>query len=102
MKKILNTDSIANELEGASLFFSKQATPPPPNEAKKAEVTIPESATSEQMQERVREVKRKRDNNKTLPISQAKPETNAVMKESLHASCSGPKNLDSFLVFVRG
>jgi hypothetical protein len=86
MKKKLNTDSIANELEGASLFFSKPATPLPSNEAKKADVTIPESTTSEQTQERVREVKSKRDNNKPLPITQAKSETNAVMKESMHTS----------------
>jgi hypothetical protein len=85
MKKILNTDSIANELEGASLFFSKQATPPPSNEAKKADITIPESTTSEQTREKVRKVKSKTDNNRPLP-SQAKPETNVVMKESMHAS----------------
>jgi hypothetical protein len=28
MKKVLNTDVITNELEGASLFFTKRATPP--------------------------------------------------------------------------
>ena len=86
MKKKLNTDSIANELEGASLFFSKPATPLRSKEAKKTEGTIPESATSEQTQERVREVKSKRDKNKQFPITQQKSETNAVMKESLQAS----------------
>ena len=35
MKKKLNTDSIANELEGASLFFTKSATPPPSLEPEK-------------------------------------------------------------------
>jgi len=29
MKKKLNIDSIANELEGASLFFKRQSSPPP-------------------------------------------------------------------------
>lgn len=36
MKKKLNTDSITNELEGASLFFSKPAAPPPSPEPEKA------------------------------------------------------------------
>src|SRR3972149_6128952 len=35
MKKKLNTDSITNELEGASLFFTKSATPPPLPEPRK-------------------------------------------------------------------
>ena len=29
MKKKLNIESITNELEGASLFFTRSATPPP-------------------------------------------------------------------------
>jgi hypothetical protein len=85
MKKTYNIDSITNELEGASLFFSKSATPPPSIEAKKIDITVPKSTTSEQTAERVREVKNKR-NNKPRPIIQAKQETNAVMKESMHAS----------------
>lgn len=86
MKKKLNTDSITNELEGASLFFSKQATPLPSNEAKKDDDTTPESTTSEQTQVRVKEEKSKMDNNKPLAITPAKSETNVVMKESLQAS----------------
>ena len=35
MKKKLNTDSITNELEGASLFFAKSATPLPAPEPEK-------------------------------------------------------------------
>ena len=85
MKKIYNTDSITNELEGASLFFSKSATPLPSNEAKKDDDTTPESTTSEQSQERVKEEKSKRDN-KPLAITPPKSETNVVMKESLQAS----------------
>jgi len=86
MKKIYNTDSITNELEGASLFFSKTATPLPSNEAKKADVTLPESSTSEQTQERVRRAKSKTDSSKPSPITQLKPEINEVMQESMHAS----------------
>src|SRR5687768_1117406 len=37
MKKKLNTDSIANELEGASLFFSKPVAPPPAPAPEQAE-----------------------------------------------------------------
>lgn len=36
MKKKLNIDSISNELEGASLFFSKPATPPSLTEPNKS------------------------------------------------------------------
>lgn len=86
MKKRLNTDSIANELEGASLFFSNPTTPLPSNEAKKADDTTPESSTFEQTQERVKEEKSKRDNNKPLAIAPSKSETNVVIKESLQAS----------------
>ena len=85
MKKTYNTDSITNELEGASLFFSKSATPLPSNEAKKIDITGPKTTTFEQTAERVSEVKSKRDN-KPRPITPAKQKTNAVMKESLHAS----------------
>jgi len=85
MKKTYNIDSITNELEGASLFFSKSATPLPSNEAKKIDITVPKSTTSEQTQERIREVKTKRDN-KPLSTTEPKPERNAVMKESMHAS----------------
>ena len=65
MKKTYNIDSITNELEGASLFFSKSTTPLPSNEAKKDDDTTPESTTSEQSQERVKEEKSKRDNTTT-------------------------------------
>ena len=85
MKKTYNIDSITNELEGASLFFSKSATPLPANEAKRIDITEPTSTNSEQTKERVREVKTKREN-KPRPITPAKPETNTVMKESMHAS----------------
>ena len=85
MKKTYNIDSITNELEGASLFFSKSSTPPPSNEVKKADVIIPKSPASEKPEEKVREVKIKREN-KPLPRARAKQETNAVMKDSLHAS----------------
>lgn len=33
-KKVLNIDGITNELEGASLFFSKSTNPPPPSNLK--------------------------------------------------------------------
>ena len=86
MKKKLNVNSITNELEGASLFFSKPVTPLPSNEAKKADDTTPESATSEQTQEKVKEEKSKSDKNKPLAITPPKSETNVAMKESLQAS----------------
>jgi hypothetical protein len=85
MKKTYNIDSITNELEGASLFFSKPATPLPSNEAKKIDITVPKSTTSEQTEERGREVRTKRDN-KPRPLTQSKRETNAFLKESKHAS----------------
>lgn len=52
MKKKLNTESIANELEGASLFFKKSDTPPPlpePENAitEKTESTMTDSPTLE-------------------------------------------------------
>jgi hypothetical protein len=37
-KKNLNVDGITNELEGASLFFSKSVTPLPPNNSKPKDV----------------------------------------------------------------
>jgi hypothetical protein len=43
MKKKLNTDSITNELEGASLFFTKPPSPPPLPEPEKS---IVESMTA--------------------------------------------------------
>ena len=107
MKKIYNTDSITNELEGASLFFSKSATPLPSTEAKKADVTLPESTTSNQTEETVRPVKSKRDN-KPLLRTHVKQETNAVMKESLHASNNAsmhasnqPFNQDTIIEIIR-
>jgi hypothetical protein len=86
MKKKLDTAGIVNELEGASLFFSKPATPLPSNEAKKADDKTPEPTTYEQTQQRVKEVKSQRVNNKSRPTTQPKSEINVVMNESLQAS----------------
>ena len=86
MNKKLNVNSITNELEGASLFFTKPATPLSSDDAKKADRTLPEPTTYEQKQESVKEVKSQRDNNKPRPTTQPKSEINAVMKESLQAS----------------
>ncbi|SRR5258706_8294494 len=108
MKKKLNTDSITNELEGASLFFTKPATPLSSDEAKKADRTLPEPTTYEQTQESVKEVKSQRDNNKPRPTTQPKPEINAVMKESLHTSNNAsmhasnqPLNHDTIIETIR-
>lgn len=46
MKKKLNIDSITNELEGASLFFTKSITPPSVPEPIKVERPLPDSSTS--------------------------------------------------------
>ena len=85
MKKVLNIGGITNELEGASLFFSKSATSLPANEAKMTESALPESPAPEQMQGRVKEVKSKRDN-KPLATPQPKSEAKIVIKESMQAS----------------
>src|SRR6266496_525744 len=50
MKKIINTDSIANELEGASLFFTKSATPPSLPEPEKVESSLRDLVISEQIE----------------------------------------------------
>jgi len=52
MKKKLNTESITNELEGASLFFKKPDTPPSLSEPEKSITekvvsTLPDSPTPE-------------------------------------------------------
>jgi hypothetical protein len=47
MKKKLNVDSIANELEGASLFFKKSDTPPPLPEPENAITKKTESALTD-------------------------------------------------------
>ena len=47
MKKKLITDSIANELEGASLFFTKPAPPPLPPEPEKIENSVVSSPAPE-------------------------------------------------------
>ena len=46
MKKKLNVDSITNELEGASLFFTKSASPLSVPEPEKVESTLPDSLIS--------------------------------------------------------
>jgi hypothetical protein len=46
MKKKLNIDSITNELEGSSLFFTRSVSPPPSPEPKKIVNTSPDSPIS--------------------------------------------------------
>lgn len=45
-KKVLNIDGITNELEGASLFFSKSTNPLPPSKSKPDGMQSPESGLS--------------------------------------------------------
>ena len=46
MKKKLNIDSITNELEGSSLFFTKSVTPTPAPVLEKVENPLPDSSIS--------------------------------------------------------
>ncbi len=72
MKKKLNVDSIANELEGASLFFKKSDTPPPLPEPENAITRKTESAqTDSPILERF-----------ITPITQAQKEENQEQKRT--------------------
>jgi len=46
MKKKLNIDSITNELEGSSLFFTRSVTPPPAPVPEKVEPSLSDSSIS--------------------------------------------------------
>jgi hypothetical protein len=46
MKKKLNIDSITNELEGSSLFFTRSVTPPPVPLPEQVEPSLPDSSIS--------------------------------------------------------
>jgi hypothetical protein len=77
MKKKLNTVGIANELEEASLFFTKSATPLPSPEPDKPEIDkgvnpLADSPFFEKA---------------TTPLPQAQNETNQDQKRTKHFQC---------------
>ena len=85
MKKKLDTVSITNELEGASLFFSKSPTPPYLPEPETADGTLPRSPTPEQTSVQTKRVTSKRDIDNSLPTVPPKS-GNDVMNKNLQAS----------------
>ena len=84
MKKVLNTDNITNELQGASLFFTKPAatSTTEPKTTEKPSVELPETDTREQNTSQGKKVVSKR-NNDTPQLAQTEV---ADKQESMHAN----------------
>jgi hypothetical protein len=85
-RKTLDIEGITNELKGASLFFTKQATPPPSPEPQAVDGSKPESPPNEQTQDAVVPETSKRDIDISLPVVKSKPINKRVMNKSLQAS----------------
>src|SRR2546429_141719 len=86
MKKRLNIDSITNELEGASAYFTRP-TPPPAAQPEKANVVTREPSPSKPKQASARQYADRRQPEKATPVPSEQPtSTQASMKASTLAS----------------
>lgn len=87
-KKKLNIDTITNELEGASLFFAKPASPPlaEPSSTENSQVQTSSSRTSGEPQDPKRPVASKEDINVREATVKPRSEKKDVVDTSMHAS----------------
>src|SRR5687767_5949042 len=86
MKKILNTENITNELQGASLFFTQRASPPTlePKTAENERLLKAGSPTPEPQPAREEKVVNKR--NTENPKQEGKSRKHDGMQANMHAS----------------
>src|SRR5688572_19875165 len=95
MKKILNTVNITNELQGASLFFTQRASPPPAMEPEKVTTgNEPKTTENERLEkaapipepqpDREEKVVTKRNTDSSKP--EGKTKNHDGMQANMHAS----------------
>ena len=101
MKKILNTENITNELQGASLFFTKRASPPLPTEPEKvATENEPKTTENERLEkaaptpepQTAREEKLVSKRNTDSQKQEEKPRKHSDMQVNMHASIKSRKH----------
>ena len=86
MKKKLNIDSITNELEGSSLFFTRSVTPPPAPVPEKVEPSLSDSSISaepEVPKEKPEKTKKSKDS-KTIKDDTMTPRYQDTMTPQIH------------------